>query len=289
MHVTINERYSKSLFISCYAPTLPSTDAEKENFYSKLREVAESVPQNVKLIIAGDFNARVGKDHHLWKGALGKHGVGKKNENGHLLLQFCMEKHLTLVNTMFYLKNKHKTTWKHPRSNEWHTLDYILVRSKDIQSVIRCRVFRGANCDTDHRLLKAEIKWNRQRFHKSQNKSNFNFQISLLKDEQFQQRFKASLTNEIHTDMNDESMTVETMWTNFKDSFLKAANNTLPKKKHERRDWYDENIPEIFNILEEKKKAHEKYISQPSDSNKLAYKTKRAECQKLVRIVKQKW
>ena len=88
--------------ISVYAPTLQHSDESKEEFYSELRNVIDSVPRQDKLIILGDFNARVGADWSAWEGVLGKHGVGKCNANGQLLLELCMTYDLNITNTTFH-------------------------------------------------------------------------------------------------------------------------------------------------------------------------------------------
>jgi len=44
------------------------SDEEKEAFYQKLAETVDRVPQEDKLLILGDFNARVGKDHGTYEG-----------------------------------------------------------------------------------------------------------------------------------------------------------------------------------------------------------------------------
>jgi len=54
-------------------------------------------------------------------------------------------------------KDKYKTTWQHHRSKYWHQLDHILVRQCDIQDVHSTRVMRGAECWTDHRLVRSKL------------------------------------------------------------------------------------------------------------------------------------
>ena len=75
--------------INVYAPTMTYPDEEKEAFYSQLRETIQSVPQPDRLILMGDFNARVGSDCRTWSPVLGKFGKGQQNSNGELLTCLC--------------------------------------------------------------------------------------------------------------------------------------------------------------------------------------------------------
>ena len=67
----------------------------------------------------GDLNARVGRDHTVWQGVLGRHGVGNCNANERMLLELCSEQGLIITNSLFQQIAKFKTIWQHPRS--WNT------------------------------------------------------------------------------------------------------------------------------------------------------------------------
>ena len=73
--------------ISAYAPTMSNPEEVKDKFYEDLEALITAVPREDKLVILGDFNARVGTDYQAWEGVIGRHGVGKSNSNGHLLLK----------------------------------------------------------------------------------------------------------------------------------------------------------------------------------------------------------
>ena len=53
-------------FIRAYAPTMTNSDEGKERFYVGLDKTIASVPSSDKLLIMGDFNARVGRDNETW-------------------------------------------------------------------------------------------------------------------------------------------------------------------------------------------------------------------------------
>ena len=42
----------------------------------------DSVKERDMLIVTGDMNAKVGNDNWAYESALGKHGLGQRNDNG---------------------------------------------------------------------------------------------------------------------------------------------------------------------------------------------------------------
>ena len=90
-----------------------------------------------------------------WKGVLGPHGTGKLDSNSLMLLSVCAENDLTISNTMFRQADKYRTTWMHPRSKQWHLMDYAICHRRDICDVRTTRAMQGSECWTDHHLVKS--------------------------------------------------------------------------------------------------------------------------------------
>ena len=136
---------------------MTNPDEVKDKFYDDLNSVISAAPQTDKLILLGDFNARVGTDHQTWKGVIGTEGPGKCNSNGFLLLRKSAEHELLITNTVFHLPFRRKISYMHPRSKQWHLTDYVIVRRKDRQDVRVTKTMCGADCWTDHRLVVSKL------------------------------------------------------------------------------------------------------------------------------------
>ena len=114
--------------------------------YNQLASVLSGIPRTDKLLLIGDFNARIGRDNDKWPLVMGKHVIGKYNFNGELLLALCSEFELIVKNTMFKQKDERKTTWLHPRSRHWHMIDFVIMRCRYKMDIHSTRAMRGANC-----------------------------------------------------------------------------------------------------------------------------------------------
>ena len=170
--------------VSAYAPTFSNLEEVNAKFYLDLEAVMQSIPFEDKIVIMGDFNARVGKDYQTWEGVIGRHGYGEENENGYLLLDFCTQNNLVITNTTFQQKNRFKTTWMHLRSKKWHLIDYIIVRQRDRKDVELTRAMRGAECWTDHRLVRAKLMLSLRNHKRNHHKkvARQNISVELLRD-----------------------------------------------------------------------------------------------------------
>ena len=151
--------------ISVYAPTLDKSEKhpeQRENFYTKLDSVLQTISNRNIVIVIGDFNAKTGSATHneIYHPIIGKYGKGQLNNNGKHLLNFASSNNLKLVNTFFKHKSAHRTTWTSPetprgnRRNFYRNqIDYILVRKNRAIRVDNARSYGGMTTPSDHKLV----------------------------------------------------------------------------------------------------------------------------------------
>ena len=58
---------------------------------------------------------------------MGVFGVGRMNDNGQTLLEFCNMNELVVTNTMFNHRSVHECTWTSPDGTTMNLTDYVLV------------------------------------------------------------------------------------------------------------------------------------------------------------------
>ncbi|XP_014782439.1 uncharacterized protein LOC106877903 [Octopus bimaculoides] len=294
--MSIRIHLSTSSFITIffiYAPILDAEDNIKEEFYHQLDQQLTAVPSSDKILLLGDFNARVGKDHQLWKKVVGKDGVGNSNANG-LLLGLCSEHQLDVTNSFFRQRNRFKTTWQHPRSKHWHLLDYAITRQCDLKDVLITRSMLSADdCWTDHRLVVTRIRWTLKKKTfppRSNSPSRRKYDTTALRDLQKVRLFQESVEKQLNENPPCDSSDPNAEWTTLKNIITKSARKNIGFQKRSRADWFDSNSLEISTLVDGKRLALIEYLNNPSCSTKLArFKEAKSLCQRRIREIENQW
>ena len=76
----------------------------------------------------GDLNAKVGNERYQY--IVGIHGLGRRNERGERLIQFCQENKLIIANTWFQQPVRKLYTWKSPGDISRNQIDYIMFNER---------------------------------------------------------------------------------------------------------------------------------------------------------------
>ena len=290
MKMTIPLKRGVLHLISAYAPTASHADATRDQFYDQLNQLLKEIPPKDKILLLGDFNARVGTDHEGWEGVLGKHGVGAENQNGTALLSFCSQNDLIITNTLFQQLDRFKYTWMHPGTKKWHMIDYAITRKKDVRDVLHTRAMCGTCNWTDHRLVKCKlaIKSNKPVRHnrvRPSRKLNVHKLRSLATQQLLAEKFTEVFEN---SDIlgQDSASTLD----NLTKLTLQASKDVLGYPDHKSRDWFDENDQIINPLLQDLRYLKSKSEEDQGDAVLLnSFHVRKQQVQSYLRTMENSW
>ena len=285
-------------FVCGYAPTMKATDVEREAFYEDLQHIIDAIDQRDVIMLMGDFNARVGTDFQVYGKCIGKHGVGKCNSNGELLLEFCSRNKLAITNTMFRHRVALKGTWQHPRSKHWHLIDFVITKQIDRSVVLDTRVMRSADCSSDHRLVRSRIQLTyekkKHRYQRPLTAKKKKVNVESLKNPLMRERFQAAMDEKLSDVKLGDDTTIEENWSTFRDVVYETSLAQLGTKTRQGNDWFDENDEEIQKMVVAKRQAFTTMLavdakSKSANQVKVRYLKLKGELQRRVRQLKNEW
>ena len=240
------------------------------------------------VMIIGDLNARVGNDHTIGQGILGRYnGDEPLNNNGDMLLNLCIQNQLLIGNTLFNHKKIHKITFEGDGRDVSSTIDYFIY-SKEIRKRIRdVKVIRGAELNTDHRLLVAETRFRKPRINKKRFYERIKYE-ELRKDEK-KNTYQENLDIRFKATPLYKEKDVELKWQLFKKILLETSEEICGKKKVgpmcKNTKWWNE---QVKTIVKEKKRAWKRLLQTGTRQMLEEYKNKRNEAKRIVAEAKKK-
>ncbi|XP_055385805.1 craniofacial development protein 2-like [Condylostylus longicornis] len=270
--VTLN--YGKSILhlISTYARDINKPAQEIDDFYCKMQNLADSIRADEKLILLGDFNARIGDN--VISGIKQRFNENVINENGEKLIEFFSQNLLRINNTFFNHKLQHKYTWSNTRGQQ-SMIDFIITNRECIPTqILDVRTLTSPNIGSDHGLVlmkfSEKISW--QKSKPPEYKEKFNIE-SLINDST-KTLYENRLNNKIAANSIAEFDNSEQAWKKLSANIINAAKEALGTRKvnihakNNKTPWF---TIEVKTICAEKRKAYLKYRSERSRETYRAY------------------
>ena len=75
--------------ISAYPPLVECIHEEKKTFWLDLDETVEKTPRNERIVVGADLNGHVGEGNNGDEECMGRHELGKKNNEGQAVVDFA--------------------------------------------------------------------------------------------------------------------------------------------------------------------------------------------------------
>ena len=254
--------------IQVYMPTTSYEDEKVMECYSGLQRVIDGVPKREKLIVMGDFNAKIGEN--VSHRSCGRFGLGETNERGEILLDWMDSNSLIAANTCFRHRVKERYTWISPNGQYKNMIDYIIVRKRDQKEIVNSRSLVSADYDTDHQMVWACLRsrrWNQKKVKKGRPKRD----LETLNKEEARAEFEGRVKEKIGNGRT---------WTDLQKALEEAIDEICPKKPNANKPWIDN---DCWSLIEKRREAKKKGHNQPE------HRQLCKEVRKKVRAAKRKW
>ena len=223
--------------INVYAPTTKKVTenvSSLDEMYAQLGTLFSEFKNTSLILIAGDFNAKVGKSKDM-EMCLGKYSRGIRNNSGQSLIDFCNIHQLFISNSAFKHPARHITTWenhkKDTKNNKmisiYNQIDYIICQQKQKHILIDSRSYNGTLVSSDHRLLVSRMNLEFFKIYKPANKPNTKqYNCSLLtSDIDKREEYQNNLTDKL------EHIGEEIDWDIVKNCIVETAIQTIGYNK----------------------------------------------------------
>ena len=186
----------------------------------------------------------------------GKHGIGKYNTNGELLLALCSEFELIMTNTMFKHKHEDKTSWIHPCSGHWHMIDFIITRCQNKMDIHSTHT---ANCWTYHQMLRSNVAVRiRQRHNRQGTSKPTKLNTSKLNTISHRESFEQEMDSALAQWEEKERSIPDEEWAALQQVVYNTAEIYLGKSDRKHQDWFEPNKQELQTLMSRMAQAHQR-------------------------------
>ncbi|XP_056647239.1 craniofacial development protein 2-like [Diorhabda sublineata] len=193
----------------------------------------DNIPKQDEIMILGDFNGRIGNE--VISGIKNRFNEETLNSNGEQLIQFCAHNELRINNTFYPHKQQHKYTFENTRGHK-SIIDYIITsRNIHPSKILDVRTLTSVNTGTNHHMVLAIMRNCVQR--KTQNKPKVTEKLNIesLSDDTTKYLYQQRLRKAINENKILKDDTVELAWKRLSTNIRTAAEETLGKRKVNRK------------------------------------------------------
>lgn len=276
--------------IVLYGPNEDEKAEVKDKFWEDVTDLVENTKGDI--ILAGDLNGRVGRQDQKTKDVIGTHGEPLRNNNGHRIIDFCIQNNMLVMNTFFQHKDVHKYTREVKSRGERSIIDYIIVSRELRQKIDDVKVRRGPEINSDHYLViaKTKIGMERKKAGTLRNRSTTGkIKSHTLSDKDIAQKYRDRVQELIEMADIKSDNDLEDLWKILRDSLVTAGREvcgvTRVPGATKQTAWWSESIK---REVKAKKDKWRKYLANRDEHKYEEYKRQREKVKDMVLVAKRK-
>ena len=270
----------KTCIISAYAPTESSkNEKEKDAFYKDLEDLISSIPPHTVVILAGDFNAQLGKDSRISMPKV----VGpncyhdETNGNGQRLLNLCKATNIRPTHTHFQHKRSKLGTYQPVNEKyELTQIDHIMISTKWWKSITNSRSYNSIDIGSDHKVVCANFRLSLRNF-KRPPLARCKFNSVKLEDQTIREEFNKELKNKFsalfdEVKANDKCPRdrIQTRANTLNKALIQTSEKILGKQARRKQpSWVS---PSTLELIDRQFKAKLNYKQSPNRVNKTRWR-----------------
>ena len=235
----------------------------------------EKIPRNERIVVGAVLNGHVGEGNNGDEECMGRHGLGKRNNEGQAVVDFAKRRELAITSTYFVKKPAHRVTYSSGgRSSQ---VDYIMVRRRRIKEVVDTKVVVGKSVAKQHRIVvSAIIIWTKWR---KAPKPAKRIKWWKLKDSKMDNKFKMKgIESGILGGQEDWQRIAEMIRSIARRELAETSGKVSTARRRETW-WWNQEVQEK---LRDNKKAKKTWDTIRDDASKLAYETAKKQAKREV-------
>ena len=194
---------------------------------------------------------------------IGNFGLGKRNDRGQTMVEFCKRNNMTITNTRFEHEKRRRYTWMKAGDSGRYQLDYILVRQRYCNSVKNARSYPGADMDSDHNLVMMNARISLKKLQRGSSRKKWRIEGVEGRAAAFQTETLRILTEGDIV----QGTSVDEDWVKFRDAVKRSAEGTIGYQtaRKAKKPW-------VSAAMIEKMDERRKWKNVDNDNGKTKYR-----------------
>ena len=274
----------KLSIIVVYSPTESDTTEVAEEFHTNLRSAVSQLPAHNMLLVIGDFNAHLSKNHvsdPLW------YFHQTTNRNGELLRDTLEEAQLEATNHRFQKRPGKMWTYLSDATLTKTQLDYVLVRKKWKNCVKNTEPYNFfSSLGSDHRVVVSDVKLSLRKSKRLPKRVVYDWDAFKCNDE-LQSEYTVNVRNRYSLlSMEDDSSDITTQYERLTTAIAEANEKLLPRRKKQSTD--DPSTDHrVVDARKELMKSKTLYHTQPSEDHRYSVKLQKDILENAYKVVEE--